>query len=398
MKASGVFFESISIDLDSMRRRELSGSRFSPPSADEERISALEHALEHGGDLWEFGTQTLKGFTDKNAESNVDEFAGMFDPDDPLLQDPNETRMATEIRMALVDAALSNGNDLTDFGTRTLKAALKERTEPDPAVDQLSTTAVFELFDRNIAQASEGHAPSMESKALDTGAVERQGTPSPRQTRPAAAAPAQSFGNNTLRGFAAGAPPAGFPTRNDDGGRATRCTTAAGAPAPPPGPPPQSPRTSQQAPRFSARAASYKEPLKSPRAPLHGSVTSYNQQTGQLSPRSAVAHAVVGMSPRAQLPPPPPSQPPVWKISGDMMHQKWGSVLRTLQPSTINEREGTAGSMSPRHGQVKDGTSVGTPRYGHLDKHSNVTLRPQLRQQRPLSGQYSPRHGISPRG
>ena len=40
--------------------------------------------------------------------------------------------------------------------------------------------------------------------------------------------------------------------------------------------------------------------------------------------------------PPAPAPPPVPSPPKEWKISDDMMHQKWGSVLRTLQPSATN--------------------------------------------------------------
>ena len=32
---------------------------------------------------------------------------------------------------------------------------------------------------------------------------------------------------------------------------------------------------------------------------------------------------------------PPPGPPPKWEINDELMHQKWGSVLRTLQPNAV---------------------------------------------------------------
>ena len=42
--------------------------------------------------------------------------------------------------------------------------------------------------------------------------------------------------------------------------------------------------------------------------------------------------------PSPPSPPAPraPAAPPKWEITGDLMHQKWGSVLRTLQPGATN--------------------------------------------------------------
>ena len=47
-----------------MRRRMLPGSRYDDKSpAAAERVAALDAALDNGGDLWQFGTQTLKAFS-----------------------------------------------------------------------------------------------------------------------------------------------------------------------------------------------------------------------------------------------------------------------------------------------------------------------------------------------
>ena len=51
------------------------------------------------------------------------------------------------------------------------------------------------------------------------------------------------------------------------------------------------------------------------------------------------------------------------------MNEKWGSVLRTLQPDSINadNLRAVGGQTLPRHGQLTVGTHVracSTPRYG----------------------------------
>ena len=51
---------------------------------------------------------------------------------------------------------------------------------------------------------------------------------------------------------------------------------------------------------------------------------------------SSVARNVDYERPPASFPAPPPAAPaapPQWRVTDDMMNQKWGTVLRTLQPS-----------------------------------------------------------------
>ena len=45
-------------------------------------------------------------------------------------------------------------------------------------------------------------------------------------------------------------------------------------------------------------------------------------------------------------------KPKEWKLSESMMHQKWGSVLRTLQPNAIEANVGKAAGMTPRLGGI----------------------------------------------
>ena len=49
----------------------LPGSRYDDKSpAAAERVAALDAALDNGGDLWQFGTQTLKAFSDRAGASD----------------------------------------------------------------------------------------------------------------------------------------------------------------------------------------------------------------------------------------------------------------------------------------------------------------------------------------
>ena len=253
----------------------------------EARIAALDEALENGGDLWGFGTQTLKGFADKNFDEHERlEFEDLLDPDDPLLQsDFGRSSPPPDDDLAALDAALADG-DLSEFGTRTLKAL------------------AHEAFDLEMARAMQAPAPAPVPVPAPPPTV-----PAPRlhvaPSSPRNEAPAASFGANTLRDFAAGAPPAGFPARNQG---------VAARPIPPLEPPAASPR-----------GLGYGGPLH------HGA------------------------SPRATLPPEPPAKPAEWKISDDMMNQKWGSVLRTLQPTAMNTDSICASARG-----------AGTPRMNHL--------------------------------
>lgn len=142
-------------------------------------------------------------------------------------------------------------------------------------------------------------------------------------------------------------------------------------------------------------------PPKSPRGPLHGAVTTYNQQ--------ATSALLNGVSPRAHLPQ-PPDKPPEWKISGELMNQKWGSVLRTLQPAALNSNSGNANIMGGHMGGVKGGAAGGvtTPRsHGLCAKDGGTTstttaastaflatsLRSFSQQQHAASGSSTPRYG-----
>ena len=92
-------------------------------------------------------------------------------------------------------------------------------------------------------------------------------------------------------------------------------------------------------------------------------------------------------SPRAAAPPPPPGPPPKWEINDDLMHQKWGSVLRTLQPNQQNQSMApllpqnrvnhapaflTGKSYRPG-GAARAGAPSGSPRWG-----APLSARPSL--------------------
>ena len=361
-----------------------------------ERIAALDDALEHNGDLWQFGTATLKGFADEfMTKSSKKLFEDQLDPHDPLLQTENDPLLRTaevaqieghldaadplllghketSARQLAVDEALANDGDLEQFGTATLKAALFKRG--------LS-------FDRDTADASQGQVPGIERSSFNGNpmlprppTVPRAGrrdgrtppqevaAPAPAAPAPAApdapaAAPAQPFGNDTLRGLTAGAPPIGFPHHQSALPRMVRTA---------------------------AVMACSDAPPTSPRA-LHGAVTTYHQ-------RAMNNDLTTGVSPRDQLLQPPdskssvrnkpPEKPPDCKISEEMMNQKWGSVLRTLQPGGVNHAGGAGAAAdfgrldgkltsqinagaSPRAGLSSDahsaaaGSSLSSPRFTH---------------------------------
>lgn len=144
----------------------------------------LDHALENGGDLWQFGTQTLKGFAEKNFDNDeLREYKNLLDPSDPLLHELQRPRMAA------VDVALANGDNLSSFATQTLKGWAKHGTD-------VSRTVATELLDRDIAQAAEGRTPRMgprmgDSTPKTTAHQPPVGSPpggSPRSLRPPAGA------------------------------------------------------------------------------------------------------------------------------------------------------------------------------------------------------------------
>ena len=73
-------------------------------------------------------------------------------------------------------------------------------------------------------------------------------------------------------------------------------------------------------------------------------------------------------------PPPPPIQPGEWRITGDLMNQKWGTVLKTLQPTAATGNGG--GSVPPlltrpRQAPAFLGGKAFTPRDGGVTPRVN---------------------------
>ena len=87
-----------------------------------------------------------------------------------------------------------------------------------------------------------------------------------------------------------------------------------------------------------------------------------------------------------------PQPPPKWEIDADMMHQKWGSVLRTLQPTAANAQTAPPTAATPRPKQA--------PAFltGRSYKHSTNVLPPPGSAMSPpsASGNYSPRYSVRP--
>ena len=69
----------------------------------------------------------------------------------------------------------------------------------------------------------------------------------------------------------------------------------------------------------------------------------------------------------------PAAQEVEWKLDSDMMNQKWGTVLRTLQPSALN-----GGGLSPRNGLTGKsglgGSLGGGLRFGTSEATSGATM------------------------
>ena len=63
---------------------------------------------------------------------------------------------------------------------------------------------------------------------------------------------------------------------------------------------------------------------------------------------------------------PPPTGPQPWKLTPDMMNQKWGAVLKTLQPAASNVNRGGVPPLlaRPRQAPAALGGKAFTPRDG----------------------------------
>ena len=74
--------------------------------------------------------------------------------------------------------------------------------------------------------------------------------------------------------------------------------------------------------------------------------SSFVQASVARNERSPPAAFAPGPGPVVQ-PAGPPGVPPKWQINESMMNQKWGTVLRTLQPSATNTALPTSVAMRP---------------------------------------------------
>ena len=252
-----------------------------------ERMAALDQALEDCDDdaLWKFGTATLRGFVDQLNDDEGDLFEGMLDPDDPLLQPASKRltatppwrhleRQGTDAVLRAVDEALLSGDDVGHFDTQTLQVALASR------VQALS-------LDRDITDASQGPVPNMEPRA------------------------AQQSSRATL-------------TLNCSG--ATLTLNASFSPLLAPAPAP--------APDPSATHASSSHSFGKDSQPSAGAPPAVfplrDQPMNQ--PINQPAKRPIHPSMHQQLPMSHPVKPPDWKLTDEMMHQRWGSVLQVLTP------------------------------------------------------------------
>ena len=159
-------------------------------SAADERVAALGDALENGGDLWQFGTATFKGFADMNFDDEeLKQFEGLLDPNDPMLQ--SDSPLGREQRLEQVDSALLSGGDLSHFGTRTLKAALQERSDLTVPHEEIRMVPSVKAPLLPASKYENGNgpsaAPAMSSKAhpklapAHTDGVRRLAAPPPPQ-------------------------------------------------------------------------------------------------------------------------------------------------------------------------------------------------------------------------
>jgi hypothetical protein len=291
-------------------------------------MAALDQALEDCDDdaLWKFGTATLRGFVDQLNDDEGDLFEGMLDPDDPLLQPTskrltatppwkNLERQGTDAVLRAVDEALLSGDDVSHFDTQTLQAALASRVQASS-------------LDRDITDASQGPVPNMEPRAAQqssratltlncSGATLTLNAsfsplfapaPAPAPDPSATRASSHSLGKDSQR--AAGAPPAVFPLRDQP----------------------------------------MNQPINQPaKRPIN---LSMHQQQPMSQPISLSMHQQQPMS--------HPIKPPDWKLTDEMMHQRWGSVLQVLTPREPRRLDAKGGGGSCGGGGRGGGSSGGS--------------------------------------
>lgn len=239
------------------------------------------------------------------------------------IEAPTAGTRRPEARLKALDAVLEAGGDLGEFGSATLKAYNDKWLSSSTA----STTPRDSPRAGRRAAAAPAPASLTSSASTTASSTPRASTPAP-------------FGADTLRGFALGAPPAGFPSR--DGASAA------------------------SSPRTSPRGGGVGPTISPRRHPLHGAAGAFRQQAHQqhqqpIMPQPTITEmaAVVPMAPVFS------PRSGEWRLTGEMMHQPWGKVLRTLQPDASNVSRAAA-PESPRQSKY-------TQQPGHL------SARPMLR-------------------
>jgi uncharacterized membrane protein YgcG len=279
-----------------------------------ERMAALDQALEDCDDdaLWKFGTATLRGFVDQLNDDEGDLFEGMLDPDDPLLQPASKRltatppwkhleRQGTDAVLRAVDEALLSGDDVSHFDTQTLQAALASRVQASS-------------LDRDITDASQGPVPNMEPRA------------------------AQQSSRATL-------------TLNCSGATLTLNASFSPlfAPAPAPAPDPSATRASSHSLGKDSQRSAGAPPAVFPLR---------DQPMNQ--PINQPAKRPISLSMHQQQPMSHPIKPPDWKLTDEMMHQRWGSVLQVLTPREPGRLDAKGGGGSCGGGSRGGGSSGGS--------------------------------------
>jgi hypothetical protein len=275
-----------------------------------ERMAALDQALEDCDDdaLWKFGTATLRGFVDQLNDDEGDLFEGMLDPDDPLLQPASKRltatppwkhleRQGTDAVLRAVDEALLSGDDVSHFDTQTLQAALASRVQASS-------------LDRDITDASQGPVPNMEPRA------------------------AQQSSRATL-------------TLNCSG--ATLTLNASFSPLFAPAPDPSATRASSHSLGKDSQRSAGAPPAVFPLR---------DQPMNQ--PINHPAKRPISLSMHQQQPMSHPIKPPDWKLTDEMMHQRWGSVLQVLTPREPGRLDAKGGGGSSGGGGGSSGGGGGS--------------------------------------
>jgi hypothetical protein len=209
-------------------------------------------------------------------------------------------RQGTDAVLRAVDEALLSGDDVSHFDTQTLQAALASRVQASS-------------LDRDITDASQGPVPNMEPRA------------------------AQQSSRATL-------------TLNCSGATLTLNASFSPlfAPAPAPAPDPSATRASSHSLGKDSQRSAGAPPAVFPLR---------DQPMNQ--PINQPAKRPISLSMHQQQPMSHPIKPPDWKLTDEMMHQRWGSVLQVLTPREPGRLDAKGGGGSSGGGGGSSGGSSG---------------------------------------